>query len=280
VSEEGVSKRKKGKRPEIVTIGLDRIHLLLLELKAEMRSRDGWHAPLGILASLLFTILVSDFKPRLGLSAERWSTLAYVALLVTAGWTVWAVVLARRAKSIDDALDRICENALTQRRHYALLFLRAQDTAGVNRFLVYFDQEWGCYLLPFVRVFDESSDVNSIRDGASDLLAMPVNSIKVAELEGYEVSSDKISQGTKKLTSYLFSFYAVRLLAVRDDRFLAREFTVDATRYKWASVEEMLEDGSTRDRNGEVFRHIREHRGYFFGGSVPAALTAPIRDRQ
>ena len=84
----------------------DKLKLALLERQAMLVGRDTWIAPLGILISILVTILTTDFHKFL-LAAAVWEAIFYIALILAFCWFAWALKKRPKAKSIDDFIQQI-----------------------------------------------------------------------------------------------------------------------------------------------------------------------------
>jgi hypothetical protein len=90
----------------VIVITEDKLKLALLERKAMLVGRDSWIAPLGILISILLTILTTDFHKFL-LTAPVWEAIFYIALLLTTGWFIYALKTRPKDKSISDFIQQI-----------------------------------------------------------------------------------------------------------------------------------------------------------------------------
>ena len=54
-----------------ITIGFDRLQLLIQAFAQEVEDRLFWLTPLGVAVTLLITLVVSDFKDKFGLQANE-----------------------------------------------------------------------------------------------------------------------------------------------------------------------------------------------------------------
>jgi hypothetical protein len=90
----------------VIVITEDKLKLALLERKAMLVGRDSWIAPLGIFISILLTILTTDFHKFL-LTAPVWEAIFYIALLLDAGWLIYALKTRPKDKSIAEFIQQI-----------------------------------------------------------------------------------------------------------------------------------------------------------------------------
>lgn len=273
-------KLKVGQRSEHfvdpVTIGFDRLQILIQEFAIHVYDRLFWMTPLAVAITLLGTLIVSDFKDRYGLKANDWRDGTIFLLAVFFIWTVVAGVKALRHQSIPDLMDGIARESHAPVRNYALAYFRAKEESGASLVLVYFDPIWQCYLMPFVSLQPGQSDPLDVSEYASQRFSLPKEAFIADEFVGHEVRHTKTSAASHKSTNYRFTFYLMKVGTKHRDLFLKREFEVQEREYKWLTIEQLLSDAASMERNGEVFSYMRDQRSTFFADRAPRSLDETI----
>lgn len=96
-------------RQELVFTTVDKIKLCLIEHRNHLAGRTEWVAPLGLLISLVTTLVAATFQP-VGLAPATWEALYILAAIGAFVWTAWLIaraIRAWRAGGLDALLDRI-----------------------------------------------------------------------------------------------------------------------------------------------------------------------------
>lgn len=264
---------------DTVSINFDRLQNLIGAYAIRVKDRVFWWTPFSIAVSLLFTIVVSDFKVSFaGLSAEQWRVIALLGLVVAAIVTVVSIVRACRGQELHELMDIICEESVSRPRHYGIALFKAADARGVSRLLVYHDEVWDCYLLPYVRLHTDQSEAEDVSEPAADRFGLSRDALTARELEGHVVPSEKVSAATGKMTNYRFAFYIMKVASVHAAQFRRSEFEVQSRKYKWLTIEEALASPKSADKNGEIFRYLRDnYRAIFQNDRIPDAIDAAIK---
>ncbi|NIJ22055.1 hypothetical protein FHS95_003766 [Sphingomonas naasensis] len=262
-----------------MSINFFRLENLIHAFAGRVKDRVFWWTPFSIAISLLFTLVVSEFKMSFaGLSAEQWRLLALLGLAAASVTTIIAVVRAVRGQDLDALMDTICAESISRPRHYGITLFKAADARGVARLLVYHDEVWDCYLLPYVRLHEDQSDPEDVSEPAADRFSLSKDALSARELDDHVLVSEKISAATGKMTNYRFAFYIMKVAAGHATPFRRREFEVQSRNYKWVTIEEALANPKSADKNGDVFRYLRDHyRAIFQDDRIPNAIDAVIR---
>lgn len=259
-----------------ITIGFDRLQILIQEFAKRVYDRLFWVTPLAVAITLLATLIVSNFEDRYGLKAEDWRDGTIFLFVVFFIWTVFAGVKAFRHQSISDLMDGIARESHSPIRNYALTYFRAKDESGASLVLVYFDPIWRCYLMPFVSLQPGQSDPLDVSEYATQRFSLPKEAFTAHELAGHEVRHAKTSQASHKLTNYRFTFYLMKVGIKHRDLFLKREFEEQERKYRWLTIEQLLSDKVSMERNGEIFSYMRDERSTFFADRVPRSVDEAI----
>lgn len=85
----------------------DKVRLCLNEHLRHMEKKQAWIAPLGILLTIVLTLITTDFKGALGLDASTWRALFIVAAILCAFWLASAVWQALHSVESDDIVEML-----------------------------------------------------------------------------------------------------------------------------------------------------------------------------
>lgn len=259
-----------------INIGFDRLQILIQEFAQRISDKWLWLAPFGIAVTLAATLMVSDFTDRGPLKAIEWRDGTIALLVIFSIMTIWAIMKGMQRQSLEDLMDLIGSECISPVRNYALTYFRARDANGVSLVLVYFDTTWNCYLMPFVSLQPGQSDPTDVSEYSTPRFNLPKTAFWANELDGLEVRSDKVSVSSGKMTNYRFSFYLMKIEAKHQTSFLRREFDVQERQYKWLTIEQLLADQVSMDRNGEIFKFMRDNPRGFFSDKLPTSVDKPM----
>ena len=95
---------------EVITITTDKLKISLLENQEIIGKRNDWVAPLGILMSIVTTLLVSDFSHDALLGKENWKAIYIIMTPVSGVWFCKACFCAfqnRNKGSVDYLINTI-----------------------------------------------------------------------------------------------------------------------------------------------------------------------------
>ena len=269
-----MSKKSTNNIPGILTLQIDALRLILKENLGARDKRDAWIAPLGLLVTLVSTSLVSDFSNRFGLKAAQWQTLAYVSIFACLIWLSRAAYSSFKVPTLEQVMSRIYDKSLTRVRSRAVLFLKARDQSGVQRFLVYYDELWQCYFCPHVHMPDDTPQLEAdITTVVTNTLSVDPRSLHLSYIDRGDLQSTKKSAATQEMTYYYFYFYHAKIDFPFDESFSSLKFTLQNMTYRWVTIDEVMSHKITLERNAEVYRHIKDNFLDFFDQRVPMSIS-------
>lgn len=254
--------------PDIVSIGRDRLELILnRHLDSLARSSD-WKTPLGIVLTLGLPLAITDFKDKAILTGAQWQVVVAMFLIGAIFWLIKTGARASRSSGRKDLLLAICKQADRLDDYHGVFFYRSNDTSGTNRILVYYDIVWECYLLPHVTIKGwDLNDVSADRllsKHVSLMISVSPTQVKVTPLRDLIMRSTKFSRSYRRDKRYTFDFlHVVVKEPVRSDIKHA-SFISGGREYKWMSIPDLLLDPNTVARNSDVIHHLESHSIEFF----------------
>jgi hypothetical protein len=265
---------------ETVTIGFDKLKLLLHLYVGKVRKANDWAGPLGILISLLLAILVTDFKSRFGITGPQWLALAGVAAVAAGLWFVVAVVQFFRAPSADSLLTEICSNAIRRDEWRVLFFLKNGGHDHLDRVLVLHDPIWDCFHLPHMRYAPDKpleTQEPSFRRCIAGYLGLEIDQVFITYMEEMDLVSVKHSERAHQGTTYFFKLYCVRIRAdkPKENALAKKSFEIGGVEFSWLTLNELDRHVNTFKKNQDVLNHLNVNYADLFD-KVPNSMSKLI----
>jgi hypothetical protein len=92
--------------PVVIATTEDKLKLALHERQRIFRSREAWIAPLGILLSIVTTLLTTDFRMFL-LAAAVWEAIFFISAIAAFLWLIYTLWQCSKSQSIDEFIHYI-----------------------------------------------------------------------------------------------------------------------------------------------------------------------------
>lgn len=249
-----------------MTIGFDRLKLILTEFVRRAERRHDWIAPVGLCLPLLLTLVAADFHDKFGFSAQQWEAVALTSLLAGVVWFGYSIRQYFLAPSVEHVLTEIIAKARLSRQERALFIIKASSDKNVKKFLVYRDGIWNAYLFPHAPISSEELSEDSLLTlgkNIANYLGLDPAHVKMSYIEGADLRSLKHSEFQKQDTSYHFRFVHV-MIDCKLPYASKKKFQFAGRTLAWMSTEEMEADINTARKNIDVIRHLRDHYDLFF----------------
>lgn len=122
-----------------------------------------------------------------------------------------------------------------------------------DKYLVYDDHTWGCFLFPNYKDVDNDNEFNVKTSIANDL-GVSVDDFKFINI-GSNTSS-KLSQRTKQMTTYHHTLYLLEFVKPQHFFDLEDFTTSNGKHYYWMSANEMLSKDTIREINGDIIAFV------------------------
>lgn len=151
-------------------------------------------------------------------------------------------------------------NNLNRMEHpFSIIGIKDSYNEYANRYLLYYDSRWNCYLFPNRRT-DENEKKNE-----ESLLRYLSNSLKIP---GRELSLEKLGERIHRKFSvsggrmkwYHHTFYQIHV-SLFPEELKKQEFTVDGINYRWMTLAQMEQDERISEVNGDVVKMVKELYG-------------------
>ena len=92
---------------EVIEITSEKLELILRDQLSCLTSENSWHAPLGILVTIILVLLTTDFKSSFGLSADTWSAIFIMSTFLSLLWLIKSFVKKIKSLTVEQFLDKV-----------------------------------------------------------------------------------------------------------------------------------------------------------------------------
>lgn len=261
--------RRKNKLPshekvDEITIKTAKLELLIKDFLEGIRKKSDWLSWLGIFLSLLTTYILTDFKTIGGISKEiieqayGFATLLSLLMVLKC---ILAYIKVRKKGSVDYIMDTILAESVTP-YEFRLLYILKRGKDEHARILVFWDELYGCYMLPHYHNETTYSEKKA-RKKLAEYLGISADMVSVEYYDSrLDKFSRKYSEYHKRETIYYFTFCYVWIHNA-PDKLKQESFMVDNRQFKWLSCQALDQDEGTRKKNSDVIRHISDNSSEF-----------------
>ncbi|MBL4634767.1 MAG: hypothetical protein JKY56_12915 [Kofleriaceae bacterium] len=97
-------------KSDLIEITEDKLENILMKHESKLGLKKAWIAPLGLLLTIVATLISAEFKDALGVPKATWSAFFILAALLSAVWLVASVVrlvMGRKECSIDALIAQV-----------------------------------------------------------------------------------------------------------------------------------------------------------------------------
>lgn len=222
------------------------------ELKAKLnehKSLIGWGSLGDGIANVVagvFYIVTVWTTPELRQPA-RWTLYALGVIIIGVGV---AALLSKRLS----AAKLYKEIGTMNRRPSSLIAVRDGGEMS-NRYLAYYDEQWGCWFLPNRRSFDSySEDKAKVAEYLSAEFKIPESDFSLGFVG--TTTSVKWSTEHNEERTYDYRLYMARVSAVPSAWGLDGEFRVGSKRCRWMTLDDMRNDPKVYEINRDVIQML------------------------
>lgn len=92
---------------EVIEITSEKLELILREHVACLAKENAWHAPLGILITIILVLLTTDFKAAYGMTADTWNAIFVIATGLSIFWLISSLFKMSKSLSVEQLLDKV-----------------------------------------------------------------------------------------------------------------------------------------------------------------------------
>ncbi len=239
------------------------LKLILETYRDNITDKRNWLDNIGTAGSLFLTIASSDFKDLWIIKAEY---IQYTVWLITVYFLIKGCktfIKNRKSKFDKDVLfKKISEKSEIERVPFSIIVMKDDFQEYPNKFLVYEDGRWGCKL--FLNYFMQSADGEAEKDNQLEAVSnyLKINKSKMVIDFLFMKNSTKYSPTTHKDKTYDFYYYHVRIKNnAFSNKMKQSSFEIDGRKFRWMSMDELMGDRATMERNSDVLRVVKNDTG-------------------
>lgn len=231
------------------------LELLLERRKAYIgKEREGLFDSLFAAVTFLFSWLYTECQDVLFIKG---SVIKGIYLVITLAFLGRGIVLMIKknnytAKKLNQEI-----NELNRMEHpFSIIGICDTYNAYANRFLLYYDSRWKCYLFPNGRT-QEDSDRNEeqLKRDISRALKVPESTLSI-EKTGERIHQ-KYSVSDREMKWYHHTFYWMKVEEFPEEA-RKTEFVIEGMTYRWMTIAEMEKDKRIQEVNGDVVAIVKE----------------------
>lgn len=236
---------------------LDQTELeLLLEQKRAYigRTKDGFLDSVFAAVTFLFSLIYTECEDFFFIKG---SFIKGVFLLVALAFLIRGILLM--AKQNDYSANQLKKDidGLNRMEHpFSIIGIRDTYNTYANRFLLYYDTRWKCYLFPNGRTdMDEAVNEENLKRDVSRSLKVAPETISVRKRGERIHQKYSVSDCIPKW--YHHTFYELTV-AQFPEKAQTIAFDIEGTSYRWMSIAEMEQNPRIQEVNSDIVTMVKE----------------------
>lgn len=240
-----------------MNILLDKTELELLLERRKMyigESKDGLYDSFFAAVTFLFSLVYTDCGD---IFFIRGSVIKGIFLLMTLAFLGRGIVLM--AKRNDYSAEVLKEeiNDLNRMEHpFSIMGIRDSYNEYANRFLLYYDTRWKCYLFPNGKSSeDEEKNEQYLKRDISNSLKISPEAVRIERIG--ERIHQKYSVSDQIMKLYHHTFYELHVAEFPEEA-RKTEFVIDGKSFRWMSIAEMEKDKRIQEVNRDIVEIVKE----------------------
>ncbi len=256
--------RRRAERPTSLTVTFEGLELIFRRHVSKLRQTGDWKAWAGVALALGLPLTTASYSydgKKLFLEGSQWQAITGALTLLALFQTVRVAYANRRAPSIDDLMDELAGEAGAVLERRAIFIVKRRNIDGAYRVLSYWQPAWDCFLLPNINLNEGIPSSVAMVRGLSSIIGIPEERLTLSPYPEQSVlRSSKYSPTYRRETSYKFEFYHVAVSGSISSTFAGSSFSHGGFDYSWLTVAELRAHPTTRERNGDVLKHLNEQK--------------------
>lgn len=240
------------------------IHLLIdkteLKLLLEKRkayigtAKDGIWETIFASVTFLFSLLYTECSD---IGFVKGDVIKFAFLLFTFAFLGRGMSSMIRKK--DYSAEKLYDEVVNLNRiehPFSIIGVKDSYNEFSNRYLLYYDTRWKCFLFPNIRTSenDSKNEENMIYDISNSL------KIKTGQLSVKKVGEkihQKYSVSDEKMKWYHHTFYEVNV-QIFPEEVKKPQFNIDGKNYCWMSIAEMENNSRIQEVNSDIVSMVKE----------------------
>lgn len=148
-------------------------------------------------------------------------------------------------------------NDLNRMEHpFSIMGIRDSYNEYANRFLLYYDTRWKCYLFPNGKSSeDEEKNEQYLKRDISNSLKISPEAVRIERIG--ERIHQKYSVSDQIMKLYHHTFYELHVAEFPEEA-RKTEFVIDGKSFRWMSIAEMEKDKRIQEVNRDIVEIVKE----------------------
>lgn len=241
-------------------INEDQLELLLEKRKKHIGGNAIANTSLSIAITLLITYLTADYKDLFGIQGliiEKFFVVIMIILFVAA---VLLYVFDRYNHT--RLLNEIIDLSTLKNEYRMIAIIKDTFNSYSNRFLVYHDTIWHCFLFPHFPISNNTipPKEDEMTKFISNELKVPIKNISTTFICKQE-EHIKFSLRNNEDKNYHFYYFSVKIDNINlKSPILQDSFSIHKKAFVWKSISELRQDESTMSNNSDVINFVESHK--------------------
>lgn len=240
-------------------ISKDKLELLFEKNRKYIGRKALISGKISIGLTTITTVFVSEFKDVWFIPADIIKTMyiiVSIVMFVLAIHTIWKNKITHKT-----LFNKAIELSEVENEYRAIIVLRDEFNSFSNKYLVYYDTVWNCYLCLHYSYNPKNEETESV----SAILNRVSNELFIEHefLSGTSIcikDSCKHSYRTNETKFYHFHYYSAIINADHIPELLKQDqFEINDKKYYWKSIEELRNHRNTWERNSDVINFLESH---------------------
>lgn len=255
--------------PENVVINKDRLGSIVKNYKDAVKREQGWPTPLGIFVSVILCIVATNsFQEVLFLTKDQVALIVYLLGVASFVWLAKTLVGSQKDKAESIFYSELAQN-IKNIPDYTVVYIIKLTKDEIPRVLVERKASWNCYFLPYVSRVGagdiSSQNITDFQKTIASYLGVPSDFVSIEHFRDFSLVSEKYSPTDKVSKQFNFDFF---FFTIPKDRMLndydKSPFKVGGKDFYWMTLDELMKDAMTMEKNGDIIKHLEDNYTEFF----------------
>lgn len=202
--------------------------------------------------AFLFSTLYTSYTPFWKFTSKQMKIAWILFGIIYVMWGVFVMITSARTKYGHKALYKDIA-ALNEIEHpFSLVAIKDTFREYSNRFLLRYDERWGCWLFFSYRTVEH--DEANIKQRLSLELRTTISDVEYVTTQ----IQRKYSYSDKCNKTYTHTVYSA-IIGEFNNILKQNSFEIDGTRFRWMTIADMMRDSTIMERNKEVVELIHNN---------------------
>lgn len=184
--------------------------------------------------------------------------LRYALLTLAIIFLIWNICLLVRVIKYHYGVEQLFKDIGNMDIHSSIVAVRDATSEFKNRYLVYWDDGWGCDFFPNHTMPDaDDSDQSIVADYLKNQFEIPDSDFQLRYVTNSH-SSKPSTEHDNEIRNYDYRLYEADVKKMPQE-WTGDQFTLGSKKCKWMTLDEMERDKNTKSINGDVISLVRQY---------------------